>query len=267
MRIGFIGGGAMGEAMVRAVLKAGEAQPEQILVSDVSEARRQHLSSTYGVGVTEENSAAVGGGAKLVVLAVKPQEFSDVASGLQGKLVEGQTVLSIMAGMPIARIARELDHGEIVRAMPNTAAFVGEAMSVWTASAAVSEQGRSAVARVLGSMGRELQVHDEKYLDMATAVSGSGPGYVFLFLEAFIDAAVAVGFRPETAAELMVQTLLGSALLARETGKPAAELLAMVTSKGGTTAAGLQDLEDAGLRAAAVAAVGAAYKRAKELGG
>jgi pyrroline-5-carboxylate reductase len=266
MRIAFIGGGAMGEAMVSAILKHGEAQPGQLVVSDVSELRRELLSSTYGVSVTEENSAAVDG-ARLVVMAVKPQEFSNVASGLQGKLTAGQTVLSIMAGMPIARIARELDHGEIVRAMPNTAAFVGEAMSVWTASAAVSEQGLSAAARVLGAMGRELQVHDEKYLDMTTAVSGSGPGYVFLFLEAFIDAAVAIGFRPETAEELMVQTLLGSALLARETGKPAAELRAMVTSRGGTTEAGLQVLEDAGLRTAAVAAVAAAYKRAKELGG
>ena len=266
MRIGFIGGGAMGEAMASAVLRKGEAQPANIMVSDVSDARREFLSSKYGLGVTADNAEAAED-AKLLVLAVKPQEFSNVAGGLRGKLTAGQTVLSIMAGVPIARISRELDYGEIVRAMPNTAALVGEAMSVWTASAAVSEQGRSAAARVLAAMGRELRVHDEKYLDMATAVNGSGPGFIFLFLEALIDGAVAIGFRPEVAEELMVQTFFGSALLARETGKSPAELRAMVTSKGGTTAAGLQALEDAGLRAAATAAVRAAYERAKELGG
>jgi len=266
MRIGFIGGGAMGEAMVSAVLKKGEAQPGHMMVSDVSNERREFLSSKYGLGVTADNAEAAEG-AKLLVLAVKPQEFSNVAGGLRGKLTAGQTVLSIMAGVPIARISRELNHGEIVRAMPNTAALVGEAMSVWTASGSVSEQGRSAAARVLAAMGRELQVHDEKYLDMATAVNGSGPGFIFLFLEALIDGAVAIGLRPEVAAELVVQTMFGSAVLARDTGKSPAELRAMVTSKGGTTAAGLQALEDAGLRAAAGAAVRAAYDRAKELGG
>jgi pyrroline-5-carboxylate reductase len=266
MRIGFIGGGAMGEAMASAVLRQGEARPAHITVSDVADARREFLRATYGVTVTSDNTEAVEG-AMLLVLAVKPQEFSNVAVGLRGKLAAGQTVLSIMAGVPIARISRELDHGEIVRAMPNTAAFVGEAMSVWTASAAVSEQGRSAAARVLAAMGRELQVHDEKYLDMTTAVSGSGPGYLFAVVEAFIEAAVAIGFRREVAEELMVQTFFGSARLARETGKPLAELRAMVTSKGGTTAAGLEALEQAGLREAAIAAVRAAYERAKELGG
>jgi pyrroline-5-carboxylate reductase len=266
MRIGFIGGGAMGEAMVSAVLKAGEAQPGEISVADVSEERRAHLSNTYGVRATGENAGAVGG-AELIVLAVKPQEFSDVATGLRGKLTAGQTVLSIMAGVPTARIAHELGHGETVRAMPNTAALVGEAMSVWTANEAVSEQGRSMAARVLGAMGRQLQVHDEKYLDMATAVNGSGPGFIFLVLEAFIDAAIAIGFGREEAEGLMVQTLFGSALLARDTGKSPAELRAMVTSKGGTTAAGLEALEAGGLRAAAEAAVRAAYERAKELGG
>ena len=266
MRIGFIGGGAMGEAMASAVLRQGEAQPAHITVSDVAAARREYLRATYGFTVTADNEEAVAG-ALLLVLAVKPQEFSNVAAGLRGKLEAGQTVLSIMAGVPIARISRELDHGEIVRAMPNTAAFVGEAMSVWTASAAVSEQGRSAAARVLAAMGRELQVHDEKYVDMTTAVSGSGPGYLFAVVEAFIEAAVAIGFRREVAEELMVQTFFGSAKLARESGKPLAELRAMVTSKGGTTAAGLDALERAGLREAAVAAVRAAYERAQELGG
>jgi pyrroline-5-carboxylate reductase len=151
--------------------------------------------------------------------------------------------------------------------MPNTPAFVGQAMSVWFASAAVSEEGRNAVAAVLQAMGRELRVDDEKYLDMATAVNGSGPGFIFLFLEALIDAAVQIGLPREMAEELAVQTLFGSATLARESGKSAIELRTMVTSKGGTTAAGLQVLEDAGLRQAVAGAIEAAYKRAQELSG
>jgi pyrroline-5-carboxylate reductase len=266
MRAGFIGGGYMGEAMVSALLKQGLAQSQDITVSDVASARRDALQSQYGVSVTDDNATAASG-ADLVVFAVKPQEFSNVSAGLRGKLAAWQTVLSIMAGVPIERVSRELDHKAVARAMPNTAAFVGQAITLWITAPAVTGPGRDAVVRLLGAMGRELEVHDEKYLDMATAVSGSGPGFVFLFLEALIDAAVAIGMEREVAEELCLQTLLGSATLARETGKPPAELRAMVTSKGGTTAAGLQVLEEAGLRRSIIDAVTAAYERAKELGG
>jgi len=266
MRVGVIGGGFMGEALVSALLKNGLAEASEVTVSDVVEARRQHLAASYGVEVMAENLEAVRG-AELVVLAVKPQEFSAVAAGLRGRVGRKQTLLSIMAGVPIERIGRELEHEAVVRAMPNTAAFVGQAMSVWTARAGVPEERCETVARLLRAVGRELRVGDEKYLDMATAVSGSGPGFVFLFLEAFIDAAVHIGLRREVAQELAVQTLLGSAVLARETGKHPAELRNMVTSPGGTTAAGLQVLEDAGLRGAIIDAVEAAYERAKELNG
>jgi pyrroline-5-carboxylate reductase len=266
MRVGFIGGGYMGEAMIAALLKQGIASPKDITVSDVAEARRETLRSQYGVNVTEDNAAAVKD-KDLVVLAVKPQEFSNVASGLRGAFASGSTALTIMAGVPIERVSRELAHPAVVRAMPNTAAAVGQAMSVWAANDGVSEQGRANVRKLLGAMGRELFVEDEAYLDMATAVNGSGPGYVFLFLEAFIDAAIAVGLPRDVAEELCIQTLVGSAALARDTGKQPAELRVMVTSKGGTTAAGLQVLEDAGLRGMVKRAVAAARERAKELGG
>lgn len=266
MRMALIGGGFMGEALVSALLREGVAQAGELTVGDIAQARREHLASRYGVTVSADNAEAIRD-AELVVLAVKPQEFSAVARDLQGRLDGAQTVLTIMAGVPIARVAGELEHNAVVRAMPNTAAFVGQAMSVWTAGEAVSEQGREAAGRVLGALGRQVQVSDEKYLDMATAVSGSGPGFVFLFLEAFIDAAVHIGLRRELAEELAVQTLLGSAVLARELGKHPAELRNMVTSPGGTTAAGLQVLEEAGLRGAVIDAVEAAYERAKELGG
>ncbi len=265
MRVGLIGGGFMGEAMVSALVKDGVAQAGEVTVSDIAEARRRHLADRYGVAVTVD-SAEAARDAELVVLAVKPQEFSGVASDVRGKLDAGQTVLTIMAGVTIARVVEGLGYAAVARAMPNTAAFVGQAMSVWTTTEVVSEAGREAVARLLQALGREVRVGDEKYLDMATAVSGSGPGFVFLFLEAFIDAAVHIGLRRELAEELAVQTLFGSACLARETGKHPAELRNMVTSPGGTTAAGLLILEEAGLRGAVIDAVEAAYERAKELG-
>ena len=266
MRVGFIGGGYMGEAMIAALLKQSIASPQEITVSDIAPARRETLQSQYGIAVTDDNQAAASD-KPLVVLAVKPQEFSNVAQGLRGAIAPDSTALTIMAGVPIERVSRELDHPAVARAMPNTAAAVGQAMSVWAAASGVSEQGRANVRRLLGAMGRELFVEDESYLDMATAVNGSGPGYVFLFLEAFIDAAIAVGLPRDVAEELCLQTLVGSAALARDTGKQPAELRAMVTSKGGTTAAGLQVLEDADLRGAIKRAVAAARERAKELGG
>ena len=206
-------------------------------------------------------------GAEIVVLAVKPQEFSNVAAGLRGKLDANALVVSIMAGVPLARITGELAHEAAVRVMPNTAAFVGQAMSVWVPTEKVPQDGLDAVAKLLGAAGRELRVSEEKYLDMATALNGSGPGFIFLFLEALIDAGVHIGLRREVATELAVQTLLGSATLAREMDRHPAELRNMVTSPGGTTAAGLQVLEDAGFRGVIIDAVEAAYERSKELSG
>ncbi len=266
MRVGFIGGGYMGEAMIAALLKQGVALASDIVVSDVVLLRRTALSAQYGVRVTDNNTDAVLD-TDLAVLAVKPQEFSNVASSLRGAFAADCTALTIMAGVPIERVSRELGHAAVARAMPNTAAAVGQSISVWAASAVVSDDGRANVRTLLGSMGRELFVEDESYLDMATAVNGSGPGYVFLFLEAFIDAAIAVGLPSDVATDLCIQTLVGSAALARETGKQPAELRAMVTSKGGTTAAGIQVLEDADLRGAVKRAIATARDRAKELGG
>ncbi|MCH8949970.1 MAG: pyrroline-5-carboxylate reductase [Chloroflexi bacterium] len=264
MRIGFIGGGYMGEALAAAFLKEGLVAAGDVTISDVAESRRSHLSSAYGVSVTDQNSEAAAG-ADVVVLAVKPQEFANVAAGLRGALSEGQTLLSIMAGVSIERIVEETGHRAVVRVMPNTAAFVAEAMSVWTASSAVADEAKRGIAGLLDAMGRELEVSDESYLDMATAVSGSGPGFVFYFLEGLIDGALEVGFDREQAEALAVQTLYGAACLARESDKDAGALREMVTSKGGTTAAGLQKLDDAGVRDAMISAVVAAHERAKEL--
>jgi pyrroline-5-carboxylate reductase len=228
--------------------------------------RRELLVSRHGVRTTDRNREAVGD-AEIVVLAIKPQHAYEAFVDLRGQFAPGQLVLSIIAGVTLSCLTSELGHEAVVRVMPNTPAQIGEGMSVWTATPAVSELGRSQVRAILQSLGREVFVADEKYLDMATALSGSGPGYVFLFLEAMVDAGVHLGFPRKVAEELVFQTVLGSTRMARESGRHLAELRNLVTSPAGTTAAGLQELEDGRLRAVVDQAVMAAYERCQELGG
>jgi pyrroline-5-carboxylate reductase len=266
VRLAFIGGGFMGEAMISAVLRGGVAAADAVSMGEISEERRGHLQSRYGVGVSADNVEAARG-ADIVVLAVKPQDFAAVARGLRERLASEQTIVSIMAGVRIEAIGEALGHRGVVRVMPNTAALVGEAMSLWTATDEVDTGRREQVRRILAAMGRDMYVAEEKYLDMATAVSASGPGFVFLLLEAFIDGAVHIGLRREAATEMVLQTVLGAARMVEETGKHPAELRNMVTSPGGTTVEGLRVLEEAGVRAAVVDAIIAAYERTLELGG
>jgi len=265
LQLGFIGGGVIGEAIIAGVLGKGLAQPEEVAVCDILPARREHLRRTYGVRITEDGTQAAVG-AEVVVLAVKPQEFAS-AKGLAGHLKAGQTVMSTMAGVSIVTIRDALAHDTIVRAIPNTPAQIGEGMTVWTATEAVTEAARQRVRNILAALGQELYVTDEKYVDMATAVSSSGPAYIFLVMEALTDAAVHIGLRREMAEAMVIQTVLGSARYAQATGRHLAELRNLVTSPGGTTTEGLRALEKAGLRAAFTEAVEAAYEKAKRLGG
>ena len=265
MKLAFIGGGAMGEAMAGGLLAKGVASADDIVVAEPVAERRKLLAERYGVRTTEDNSAAVAD-AHLIVLAVKPQSLDDVAPGLWGTLQPSQALLSIVAGVPILRLREAFDHTAVIRVMPNTPAQIGQGMSVWTATETITPEQREAARRILGALGREMYVSDEHYLDIATAVSGSGPGYVFLILEAYIDAAVHVGFSRPEATELVLQTVIGSALYARETGRHPAELRNAVTSPAGTTAAGLLELERAGLRAAFIEAVVASAERSRALG-
>ena len=266
MKIAFIGGGAMGEAMMSAILDKGLSTPKSISIGDVSEARRQHLEQKYGVAVMSSNRLVVERG-DVVVLAIKPQNLSEVMAELNGQLKSSQLVLSIIAGARVDTLIRGLSHRCIVRVMPNTPAQIGEGMSVLTATAEVTEQQKEWAASLLGAMGRELYVDDEKYIDMATAVSGSGPAYVFLFLEALVDAAVQIGLPRDMAHELALQTILGSGHLVQKSGKSPAELRKMVTSPGGTTAEALLELGKGGFSDLLKRAVIAAYNRARELGG
>lgn len=266
MKLAFIGGGMMGEAIIAGVLARGVATPADIAVCEIVAARREHLAKAHGVAATSEGRGAVAG-AELVVLAVKPQEFASAAAGLAGALEPAQTVMSIMAGVTIGSIQGALKHQAVARAIPNTPAQIGEGMTVWTATPDVAPAGREGIAAVLSVLGREIYVSEEKYIDMATAVSSSGPAYVFLVMEAMIDAAVHIGLRREMAQTMVLQTVAGSARYAQTTGTPLAELRAQVTSPGGTTAEGLLALEEAGVRAAFTRAIVAAHEKAKKLGG
>jgi pyrroline-5-carboxylate reductase len=264
MKLAFIGGGVMGEAMIGGVINNGLAKPADVAACDVLAQRRDHLASTYGITTADRPASALEG-ASIAILAVKPQEFPAAARSLS--LKPGQTVMSIMAGVTIAAIRDALHHDAIVRAIPNTPAQVGEGMTVWTATDAVPEAAREEVRGILSVLGQELYVDDEKYVDMATAVSSSGPAYVFLVMEAWIDGAVHIGLRRDVAQRLVIQTILGSAKYAQVTGKHPADLRNQVTSPAGTTTEGLRALEKAGLRLAFIEAVQAAYDKARRLGG
>ncbi len=262
---GFIGGGAMGEAILSAILKNGLSQPRGVCVSDVSESRRQYLEKKYNVAVTGDNRLAAAN-RDVVILAIKPQNSSEVLAGLNGCLKSGQVVLSIIAGTRIDTLCQRLNHQHIVRAMPNTPAQIGEGMSAWTATTEVTDQQKSWARSILDVMGKEIYFDDEKYLDMATAVSGSGPAYFFLFVDSLIESAIAIGLPPEVAEVMILQTMLGSGRLIQQTGKSPAELRRMVTSPGGTTAAALLQFEKGEFNNLVRQAVTAAFHRAKELG-
>lgn len=266
MRVGFAGGGVMAEAMFSRAIASGLCVANDVSVGEPIAARRDELAERYSIAVHAENTPAVTG-ADMVVIAVKPQHISHVYDDLHGALDSEQTVLSIAAGVTIGSLTDGLGHRRIIRVMPNTPAQIGAGMSVWTATPDVSDTARSDAASLLGTLGREWRVDNEDYLDMATAVSGSGPAYVFAFIEALTEAGVFVGMPRDMAQTLAVETALGSARLASESGEAPALLRERVTSPGGTTAAALRELERRGFKSALIEAVGAAFHRSQELGG
>lgn len=265
MKAAFIGGGIMAETMVRGLLLSGQAKATEIVVSDISPERRQHLQATYQVKTTPDNKASSSQG-DVVVLAIKPDVLGQVLAEMKGRLSPQQLVLSIVAGATLESLTSGLGHEAVARAMPNTPAQIRQGITVWTATPQVDQGHRELATSILGALGHQLYVADEKYIDMATAVSGSGPAYVFLFSEALVDAAVHIGLPRAMAEQLVMQTLLGSAQMLQQTGRHPAELRNAVTSPGGTTAEALLCLEAGGLRAAIIEAVAAAYHKSKELG-
>jgi pyrroline-5-carboxylate reductase len=265
VEIAFVGGGVMAEAFVRGMLKREIAKPQEIIVSDPVAERRAHLSEKLGIRVCASNREAVTG-AGVVILAVKPQVLVTVLAELAGAVDPGALLLTFVAGARIAAIRQALGTRAIVRIMPNTPCQIGEGASVWTATAESSEEQRARARQIVAALGEEVYVEHEDHLDMATALSGSGPAYVFLFIEALIDAGVHMGFSRAVAEKLVLQTVRGSALFAQSTGLHPAVLRNMVTSPGGTTAEALYQLEKGGFRAILSRAVGAAYEKAKRLG-
>ena len=255
----------MAEAIIGGALAAKLTPSEDISVGEPVNERREQLTKKYGLRAFADNGYAIRG-ADLVILAVKPQSLPEVMPGLGASLDAHQTVASIVAGATIETLVSGLDQDSVVRIMPNTPAQIGAGMSVWTATAAVPGAARDAVGQILQTLGDEVYVPDEKLIDMSTALSASGPAYVFLFIEALIDAGVYLGMSRDMARRLVLQTVLGSTQLVQETGRHPAELKDMVTSPGGTTIAALRAMESEGFRAAALEGVIAAYDKSVELG-
>ena len=263
-KIAFIGPGVMAEAMIAGLLRKKLAKAENIIASGPREERGADLSKKYKIKTSVDN-ASTASQADIVVLSVKPQRLSEVMKGLY-KIRPDALVLSIVAGASIQKISRTLKHQAVVRSMPNTPGQIGEGITVWTASARTSKEQREMAQQILGALGEEVFVEDESYLDMATALSGTGPAYIFLFTEALIDAGVHMGFPRRIAEQLVLQTIKGSLSYYQQAERHPATLRNQVTSPGGTSAEALYYLEKAGFRTAISRAVWAAYQRSLELG-
>ena len=263
-RVAFIGGGVMAEAMIRGVLDRHLVPPSHVLVTGPRRERRAELTKQFSVKAIASNAEAAAD-AHVVILSVKPQVLPTVLSELHGRLREDALVISIVAGAPLAVLHEGLAHDVIVRAMPNTPAQIGMGVTAWVATDAVDREQRERAKAILGALGEELAVEGEQYVDMATALSGTGPTYVFLLMEALVDAGVHLGFSRRVAQELVLRTVEGSAAFARQSGRHLAELRNMVTSPGGTSAAAIYELEKGTMRTVLSRAVYAAYQRTREL--
>ncbi|MBI3592763.1 MAG: pyrroline-5-carboxylate reductase [Nitrospirae bacterium] len=263
--IGFIGGGNMAEALIKGMIQRGKGQGsrEDILVSEPREERRQYLEQTYGIKTTQSNKE-VASSCAITILAIKPQNMASVLDEIAGDITYEKTVVSIAAGISLSYLQSKLKTKKLVRVMPNTPALVQEGMSVMSLCECFSDKDIAAVREIFMSVGRVLTL-PEKYINAVTALSGSGPAFVALFIEAMIDAGVKMGLRREHASELAIQTLIGTARLL-DTGMSPERLREMVTSPGGTTAAGLKAFEDRNFKNIVTDAMFAAQKRADELG-
>lgn len=263
--IAIIGPGAMAEAIIAGLLRKEITTPDHILAAGPRKERVDELHDRYGIRPFTDNRAAASQ-ADVVILAVKPQRLAKVLPGLAGSIPEHAVVLSIIAGATIQMISDGLKHTAVARSMPNTPAQIGEGITVWTTSPTVDPAQREQACQILSALGEEVYVEEESYLDMATALSGTGPAYVFLFMEALIDAGVHMGFPRRIAEQLVTETILGSVSYYQKHKTHPAQLRNQVTSPGGTTAAALYYLEKAGFRTALSRAIWAAYERSLELG-
>jgi pyrroline-5-carboxylate reductase len=264
--IAFIGGGNMATAMIKGFITAGVCAAAQIVATDVDAKKRTALARRLGIATTADNGAAARA-ARVVILAVKPQVLPAVLEELRPHITARHVVVSIAAGWPTARLAAGLGGAvRVVRVMPNTPALLGQGMSVAVRGRHATAADEKLVLRLLRTVGKARAVADEAQLDAVTGLSGSGPAYVYLFAEALIAGGAAAGLSAADATELALQTIRGAAAMLQESGETPQALRAAVTSPGGTTLAGLTEMERRGFSDAVVAAVAAATQRAAELG-
>lgn len=264
-KVAFVGAGNMAEALIKGLLRAGTYGQDEIVGTGRRRERLEHLARTYGIRTTADNVAAVAE-AEIVVLAVKPQAMNKMLDLIAPGIDHSKLVISVAAGVPIEALERKLGRGaRIVRAMPNTPALVSEGATAVSGGEHATEEDLATAKALFDAVGKTV-VLDESLLDAVTGLSGSGPAYIFLVIEALSDAGVKVGLPRYTAQALAAQTVLGSARLLIETGLHPGLLKDQVTSPGGTAIAGLHTLEAGGLRTTLINAVEAATRRAKELG-
>lgn len=268
-RLSFIGCGVMAESIVAGLLRQNLVAVAQISASHPRANRRGELESKYGIKTFESNAAAVENlpdEDAMIVLCVKPQRVGGVLQEIKEFVKPTQMIVSIIAGTTVETISETLTNQFVVRTMPNTPSQIGAGMTAWTCSKAVSDAQKAQVKTLLTALGRELYVENEHQIDMATALSATGPTYIFMMMEAMTDAGVHLGFSREVSKELVQQTMLGSTLFAIESHKHPAELRNMVTSPGGTSAEAIYQMEKGSLRTVLSKAIYAAYKRAVDLG-
>jgi pyrroline-5-carboxylate reductase len=265
MRVGIVGAGVMAEAIIAGLVADRAVTAAALVASHPRRERRDALAERHGIQPVARNRDALAD-AEVVVLAVKPQMLGRVMRELRGELAADQVVVSIVAGATIRTLVDGLQHAAVVRAMPNTPSQIRRGISVWSASEACTARQRDLARGVLRALGDERQVTDETFVAMATALSGTGPTYLFSVMEALIDAGVHLGFPRELAHDLVVETLIGSAEFARRSEMHPAQLRNAVTSPGGTSAAAIYELEKGRIRTVFSDAVWAAYRRTLELG-
>ena len=263
-KVAFLGGGRMGEALVSGLIRSGGRSADEIMVTSRREDRSRELGETYGIDSTLSNADAVAW-ADVLVLTVKPQDMEVLLSQIREHVTPEQLVVSFAAGIRTSFVEKHLPDGvHVVRVMSNVAVLVDEAMSVVAAGSNAEDRHLEVAEELLGYVGRVIRLK-EVHLDAITATSGSGPAYFFLLAEAMIEACILLGLSRDVATELIIQTMLGSARMLRDTGKHPVVLREMVTSPGGTTIAAIRHLEEAGVRAAFLNAIDAACRRSAEL--
>jgi pyrroline-5-carboxylate reductase len=264
-KIGIVGAGKIGSAIARGIIRAGLVSKDQVMASDVSDPLRESIAKELGIKVTRDNGKLCDF-ADIVILAVKPQIVDSVLKESAKKLGKTKLLVSVAAGVPVSRLEANLAQGaRVVRVMPNIPCVVGAGAAGYAAGERATAKDMETVGLLLNSFGVAMPV-EEKYLDAVTGLSGSGPAYVFLFIEALADGGVQAGLSRDVALKLAVQTVYGSARMALESSKHLGELKDEVTSPGGTTIAGLFALEQRGFRGTVMEAVASATRRSQELG-